>query len=260
MEIWKDVLGYKGLYQVSNYGNIKSLSFGPKNICLSNTEQLLKTSKSSTGYVHVQLYKDGKSKTVNVHRLVANAFVKNPFNKPEVNHIDANRSNNHADNLEWVTHSENLKHAVKTGNRIPPSIKNSNLSLCHILQYSLNGQFVKEWNCIDDISHSLNFRRNNIISCIKGFRKSSYGYIWKWYIPGSQIETNIPPRISLTGKTEKECRKIGQCDIHGNLIKIWSSYKEIQKDINFGAKSIGNICKCAGKKRESAYGFIWEYI
>ena len=256
MEIWKDILGYEGLYQVSNYGNVMSLSFGPKNTSFTYIKQLLKTSNSSTGYVHVQLYKNGKSQTVNVHRLVANAFVENPFNKPEVNHIDSNRSNNHAYNLEWVTHSENLKKR----NRILPSIKNSNLSVCHILQYSLNGQFIKEWNDIDDISRSLNFQRNNIISCTKGFRKSSYGYIWKWHIPGSQIETNIPPRISLTGKAEKKCRKIGQYDIHGNLIKIWSSYKEIQKDINFGAKSIGNICKCAGKMRKSAYGFIWKYI
>lgn len=264
MEKWKDIIGYEGLYQVSNYGNIKSLSFGPKNININRPERLLHISYSSIGYAHVQLYKNGKAKTMNVHRLVATAFVDNPFNKPEINHIDANRSNNHADNLEWVTHSENLRHAVKLGNRIPPSVKNNkkgkSISSLHILQYSLNGTFIKEWNCISDISFSTGIPYSGINSCVNGLNKSSGGYMWIRHMPGCEIREEIEPRISLTGKAERSYRKIAQYNLHGDLIKIWNGHKEIETNNRFGKRSIGNIYKCINGKRKTANGFIWKYI
>ena len=116
-EVWKDIEGYEGLYQVSTCGNIKSLPKIRRNGTGTyvQKERLLKPSNTSTGYKKVELCKDGKRKGFKVHRLVAIAFIPNPDNKPEVNHIDGNKINNNIDNLEWVTSSENTIHAYETG-------------------------------------------------------------------------------------------------------------------------------------------------
>jgi hypothetical protein len=120
MEIWKDIIGYEGLYQVSNYGRVKSLDKVVK--CKGNKTKLNK-SKIKKIYQHrynqVHLT-DGKiEKCHKVCRLVAKAFIPNPQNKLTVNHIDGNKLNDCVSNLEWATHSENLKHAYATGLKFP---------------------------------------------------------------------------------------------------------------------------------------------
>ena len=112
-EIWKDIKGYEGLYQVSNFGRIRSLTRQVENgkgLYVRNGQEM-KQAYSSTGYKIVALCKDGKRKMFKVHRLVAIAFIDNPLNKKEVNHIDGNIENNLMENLEWVTHRENIIHA-----------------------------------------------------------------------------------------------------------------------------------------------------
>lgn len=113
-EIWKDIRGYEGLYQVSNLGRVKSLErMTSQNKHLK--EKLTCLNKLSHGYNNVGLCKQGKTKAFYVHRLVAEAFIPNPENKPQVNHIDGCKTNNKVDNLEWVTQSENMQHAYRTG-------------------------------------------------------------------------------------------------------------------------------------------------
>jgi hypothetical protein len=108
MENWKDVPDYEGLYQISNFGNVKSL--------ISN--RMLKPSQDRFGYVRFNALKDKKAKTLRIHRLVMEIF--NPIdNIMQVNHIDGNKLNNKLDNLEWCTDSENKKHAYKTGLMLP---------------------------------------------------------------------------------------------------------------------------------------------
>lgn len=109
-EAFKPVVGYEGLYEVSNLGNIKILSSGM--IKVNTLEKV--------GYWVVKLQKQRISKTHRVHRLLAEAFMDNPENKRTVNHIDGNKSNNTLSNLEWATHSENSKHAFETGLSKPP--------------------------------------------------------------------------------------------------------------------------------------------
>ena len=102
MEIWKDIEGYEGLYQISNKGRVKSLG-NNKN----RKEKILSCKPNNKGYLRVNLYKNGKKKHFSVHRLVAIAFIPNPNNLLEVNHKDENKENNHVKNLEWCTSEYN---------------------------------------------------------------------------------------------------------------------------------------------------------
>ena len=113
-EIWKDVLGYEGLYQVSNLGRVKSL---PKYDRLGrfHTERIKSQVNNGNGYLVVNLKHNGKQQMRSVHRLVADAFMNNTNNYTDINHIDGNKQNNHLENLEFCTRSSNMLHAVKLG-------------------------------------------------------------------------------------------------------------------------------------------------
>lgn len=118
IEEWRDIPGFEGIYQVSNLGRIKSLSrtLWNGNAFHQHQEIIMKPSLDCNGYYLVGLRKDKKYEYERVHRLVAKAFLPNPNGYRVVNHIDANRSNNHVSNLEWCTHKHNTHHAIKKGN------------------------------------------------------------------------------------------------------------------------------------------------
>lgn len=121
-EEWKNIIGYEGLYQVSNLGNVKKLENYVTQVDVNGNEytrffkeKILKQNSKESEYKNVHLRKDLKNKTFKTHRLVAIHFIPNPDNKPEVNHINGIKSDNRVKNLEWCTSSENSKHALKTG-------------------------------------------------------------------------------------------------------------------------------------------------
>lgn len=119
-EIWKDIIGYEGLYQISNLGNVKSLKrncydINTKKIVCINKEINLKQNKDNKGYLTVKLQKNKTKKTVRIHRLVAEAFIPNLENKSQVNHKDGNKQNNCVDNLEWCDNDYNNEHAKING-------------------------------------------------------------------------------------------------------------------------------------------------
>lgn len=123
-EIWKDIEGYEGLYQISNLGNVKSLTRRVKQIRNNKVRYYIKPGRlmalppNDQKYVHVSLYKNGIEKQCKVHRLVAFAFIDNPSGHPEVNHKDFNKENNAVNNLEWVEHDVNMKYNSKRKNFI----------------------------------------------------------------------------------------------------------------------------------------------
>lgn len=123
-EIWKDVKDFEGLYQVSNLGNLKRLV--SKRVLF---ERLIGSSIDRYGYVKRALCKDGKMYYFTEHRLVANAFIPNAFNKPSVNHINGIKTDNKVENLEWCTNKENTQHAIRIGLKDQKGIKHHKCKL-----------------------------------------------------------------------------------------------------------------------------------
>lgn len=173
MEVWKDIEGYEGLYQVSNLGRVKSLkrivnrgtNFKPVN------ERILKPSYNKD-YAYIVLSKHGITKSKFIHQLVARAFIPNPNNYPIINHKDENPRNNRADNLEWCTHSYNLSYK-DLRKRVAISKRKA------IRQYSKSGEFIKEWSHAREAAEQLGLNKRAIYECCKGRCKTSGGYIWK---------------------------------------------------------------------------------
>jgi len=159
-EIWKDILGYEGLYQISNLGRVKS------------KRKVLKPIKGE--YLKVGLSKNGIQKTLTIHRLVAQAFVDNPNKLNFVNHIDENKNNNVFTNLEWCTN----KYNVNYGERNEKVSKNQ--SRYKIIQKDKQGNIIKVWDNIWELTHNTNYRKDNISCCCRGKYKYAYGYKWEY--------------------------------------------------------------------------------
>lgn len=186
-EQWKDIKGYKGIYQVSNLGRVKSLEkIIPTKIknskMITRKERRLKSSKSCKGYCYVVLSKDNIKKSMRVHKLVAEAFLKKEdfksskyedreninINLLEVNHKDEDKTNNKLENLEWCTRGYNSSYGNRTKDVKKP-----------VNQYDLQGNLIKRWKSIYDAQKELKIR-NHINEACEGKRKIAYGYIWKY--------------------------------------------------------------------------------
>lgn len=176
-EIWKDIKGYEGFYQVSNLGKVRSF---PRRGTYK-TIYILKPRKTHKGYLQVILTKNNKPKSFSIHRLVAKTFISNLNNYPQVNHIDGNKLNNCVDNLEWCTNEHNMKEACRLGLRdhIYKKGKENPRSVV-INQYNFQGKFIKKWYCVRDIERELNFDNRNICACARHKKKSAYGFIWRY--------------------------------------------------------------------------------
>ncbi len=115
MEIWKDVIGYEGIYQVSNLGRMKRIAKNHLCNLKYQGEYYLKPMDNGKGYLRMKLSNNGFSKRVMLHRIIAEAFIPNPLNKKVINHINNNKKDNRIENLEWCSQSENCLHSVKLG-------------------------------------------------------------------------------------------------------------------------------------------------
>lgn len=160
IEIFKDIEGYEGLYQISNMGSVKSLGNGNSN---NSKEKILKPTKDKKGYLTVDLYKQGKRKIYKVHRLVAQKFIENPNNLPQVNHKDEDKTNNQVNNLEWCDCQYNINYGTRNE-------KISKQLMC--LETGLVYPSTRE------VQKQLGFAHSNISKCCNGKIKSCGGFHW----------------------------------------------------------------------------------
>lgn len=170
-EIWKDVIGYEGLYQVSNLGKMRSLDrYINNNSRIQFIKgQNIKTSKGTRGYVMVHISKNSRKKYASVHRLVAKAFIPNQENKPYINHINGVKTDCMADNLEWCTLKENQQHAIRTGLRKTKKVN----------QYDKDNRLIKTW---DSIKNAREYIKGDIRKCCNEKAQTAGGYKWKYLI------------------------------------------------------------------------------
>lgn len=177
-EVWKDIEGFEGKYQVSNLGNVKSLNYRNQGY-----SQNLVPKKNNQGYLWVELRRNGESKCCLIHRLVADAFIENLKNYPIINHKDENPLNNAVDNLEWCDISYNVIYSLKRKgkyreNKIVRRRKNRNLKEKHIIQKTIDDKFIRDWKNLGEIVRSTNMNRWSITQCCTGDRKTAHGYKW----------------------------------------------------------------------------------
>ena len=164
MEIWKKIEGYEG-YEVSNEGRVR----GDKGV--------LKKEKTRCGYLRVTLYKDGKQKHFQIHRLVAAAFCSNPEYLPCVNHKNEDKTDNRVENLEWCSHKYNINYGTCIERRA--KLQTNRNTSKPVLQFTLDGVFIREWPSLKEVNRVLGYATTNISKCCLGKSKMAYGYIWR---------------------------------------------------------------------------------
>ena len=171
-EIWKDKKDYEGLYQVSNFGRIKSLNYNH-----TGKEKILKQYYDSNGYKIICLCKNNIKTTYLVHRLVAEAFIPNPNNLPQINHKDEDKTNNHVNNLEWCDAKYNHNYGT-INERISKSQINGKRSKI-VIQYNLDGTFVREWPSTMECGRN-GYDQSSVADCCRGKLKTYRGFIWEY--------------------------------------------------------------------------------
>ena len=147
----KDISGYEGLYAVTSCGKVWNYK----------RKKFMTPVATRRGYLQVGLMKNGERKFYYIHRLVAEAYLPNPENLPQVDHIDNDKTHNYLNNLQWITNRDNNR---KSKNK-------------PILQFSLDGEFIREWECATDVGREV---QGHICACANGKLSTAYGYIWKY--------------------------------------------------------------------------------
>lgn len=165
-EIWKDIKDYEGHYQVSNLGNVRSIK--------NNKKILLKPYKNvkRSGYLEVYLRLPGSKKTFKIHRLVAQAFIENPNNLPQINHKDENKEHNNVNNLEWCDGNYNIHYGTAL-------IRMGKSHRKKVAQYSLTGELINTFNSQTEAAKATNSKQGSISDCIRGIINKHNGFIWK---------------------------------------------------------------------------------
>lgn len=237
-EIWADVIGFEGLYKISNIGQVKSVDriiYKNNGNRVPMNGKLLTQHQNGHGYNIVVLYdKNHKHYTKKVHRLVAEAFISNPENYPVVNHINQIRTDNRVDNLEWCSYRHNAEWSY--------------MKKTTIYQYDLSGNLIKIWHSFVRAAEYINGNRISIIACAAGKQKQYKNFIWS-YGPINKNEFNDRFR-------NKSLKRVIQFDDQGNILNEFDSSIEAAKYFNCSPGLIRGACRGDFDK---AKGYIWKY-
>ena len=253
-EEWKDITGFEGRYQISNFGRVKSLertiSYSASNqtgiefeIHKYCPETIIKTYIYGR-YEHVGLRKNSKTYNFSIHRLVATHFVPNPNNYPIINHKDENNLNNRADNLEWCTHKYNSNYGTRN-KRIADKLRNNPMFYIPVLCYDLNNNFVGRYESAVAAGKELNVTPSEITSCCRMYygRTSAGGYKWKY----EKSDINIEDIIYVPQK-----KTVHQLTLEGAFIATYESLSDAARALG---KNVQNFTKYV--KNIIAYDYVW---
>lgn len=259
-EAWKSIRNYEGYYEVSTRGRVRSLD---RTISGKFYKGGLKSLyKDKNGYFYVVLTKDMISTKFAVHRLVADAFIPNPDNKREIDHKNTNRSDSRVENLRWVTHKENMNNAI-TRRRIyieshkkestekaqqTRILNNRKTARKKVYQFSKAGELLHIYQSVSEASKATLVRAQDIASVCRGGRgrRSRGGFLWSY-----------TPSVGKYKPYASKCKKLVQCDMNGNAIKIWDSLSDATN-----ALGISNISRATNPNscKPIAGGFRWKYL
>lgn len=247
-EEWRPVVGYEGLYEVSNIGRVRSID---RNILYHDGTihhwkgKVLKPLRTSKGYLQVMFRKDNKNHYIGIHRLVAMAFIDGYQKGLVVNHLDENPQNNRADNLEWCTQRDNLIYGTARSRHA------DKLSIS-IIQFSLSGTLIKEWKSQAEASRVLGINQSHIFRCLKGELLSAFGYRWMYksdYEQGKRLS-------QYNAKTAK--KRVIQLSLEGDIVRVWSGTRAVERELGYNHTSIAR-CARGDSKKDISYGYKWRY-
>lgn len=175
-EIWVDIPGWEGFYQVSNFGRILSLNYNH-----TGKPRLRIARLGRGGYLYVNLHKCGVTKTMKVHRLVAIAFIPNPNNLPQINHKDEDKLNNCVWNLEWCDSSYNNKYGNRPRKVLDAYKRNgSSKAKRPVVKIDKDGTVIDEFISISEAARQVGVRRESLRDCVLGRQHTCVGYVWRY--------------------------------------------------------------------------------
>lgn len=266
-EIWKSIRGFEGIYEISNRGRVRSLQrsiINRNGIVITAKEKIKKTSINKNGYACVTLCKDGKSKQYTLHRILAEAFIPNPDNKTEIDHINTIRSDFRLENLHWVTHSENMRNPIsqskikaKLGtqdikNKVLKTriIRNRKTAPKKVYQFSIKGEFIAEYESSREAGRKTGFNPMSIAEASRGGligRQSCGGYLW------SRSRDLVPKYEPY----KKKFKPILQYTKDWEFVRRWNSIKEACETLGLSPSNINR--NAMGRKKCLCGGYNWKY-
>lgn len=184
-EVWKDIKGYEGIYQVSSLGRVKRLAHtcvNTKQVKRHLPERMLLPTKQSNGYVHVHLHQQNKTQGISVHRLVATAFIPNPNNLPQVNHKDEDKTNNNVENLEWCTAEYNINYGTgkKRLSEFKKNKKGGDRDVKGVCKFDFDGNLLAEYPSVGEASRQTGINQATISSCCLQITKQTHGCVFEF--------------------------------------------------------------------------------
>lgn len=249
------VKGFEYLYVVSSKGVVISFPMRDR-LNRFHISHVLPTRLSKNGYEMVSLSKDGKEYSFKVHRLVAEAFIPNPENKPCIDHINTIKTDNRVENLRWVTHKENMNNEITRAKMLEDTSKYAsqvgadNPFSQQISQYTLSGILVATYNSIGEAIRKTGVSYNTIRRNANGITKSGCGYVWRYI--------GKPKKDFVRTTQESKNRKpVIQLSKSGEFICEYNSIRDASKATGFLPENIGRAAK--GITSKSYKGYIWVF-
>lgn len=217
-------------------------SVSTEGIVRKDTTNYILSQSMQQDYKFVTLLVAGKQKRMRVHRMVAETFIDNPENKPYVNHINGNRSDNNVENLEWVTPSENTQHAIATGLFQSGRAK-------AVVQYSLDGMQMATFESASEAARQTGGSQSKITMCCRRQRQTANDYQWR-YLDDIQDVSKVEKKF-ITGK------KVAQCNEDGTIIAIYPSFKAAAVAVNGTSSAISRVCSGMNTRHK---GYKWKLV